>query len=200
MTEETFSFSQMCRALGKSTRYIRSLQTAIGLYIAPRGEPYTQSYLVFMRKVVSLRAFSVPIADINELLIKERKILEMLNVDSMSNSPIWFMAQKHSRVQSKTHLLLTGQNLGFDIAGGDVQCNLDYRTHNAELFDRKEMGENIHRAIDLYLDILNTVNKRVRSERAVLKSALTWAGNGFLPLARSVRAENAAIKQEPGAH
>lgn len=181
--EETFTFSQMCRMLGKSTRYVRSLQTAIGLYIPEPGELYTQSYLVFMRKVVSLRAFTVPIADINELLIKERKILEMLNVDSMTDSPIWFMAKSKPSVHSRTHLLLTGHNLGFDIAAGDVQCNLDYRTHEAELFGRKEMGENIHHAIALYLEILRTIDKRVRSERAVLKNALFWAGNGILPKA-----------------
>ncbi len=178
--ENTYSFSQMCRALGKSTRYVRPLQNAIDLHVPPKGELYPEAYATFMRKVVSLRAFSVPIADIKELLIKERKILEMLNLDSMSTSPIWFMSRGNPHVQSSNHLLLTGQDLGFDIAGGDVQCNLDYSPNEGELFDRREMGENIHHALQLYLEVLARVDKRVRSERAVLKNALSWAGDGFI--------------------
>ncbi|MFT5239214.1 MAG: hypothetical protein ACI9X0_000173 [Kiritimatiellia bacterium] len=179
--DDAFSVSEMCACVGKSSRYIRSLQAALGLYIAPNKVRYDACYVAFMRRVVALRTFNIPIADIKELLAKEVKILEMLNFDTMSDSPFWYMASGEVKVPSPRHLVLTGQDLGFDITEGDVQCNLDFAPREGELFDPGEMGESIHHALELYQVVSRKMDKRVRGERSVLLEALAWVGNGLLP-------------------
>ncbi|NIY16038.1 MAG: hypothetical protein GWM98_14645, partial [Nitrospinaceae bacterium] len=172
---EEYSFSEFCSALGKSPRYIRPLQIALGLHIPGRKDTYPENYLSFMRKVVSMRAFNVPIDDIKELLKKEVKILQMLHLDTVSDCPTWFMGNSDWQRQSRTHLLLTGIDLGFDFVEGEVQWNLNFRERTPELFHGHEMGEDIHHVIELYLKLLKKIDDRVRNERRVLLDALAWA-------------------------
>lgn len=178
---ETYTFHEMCQTLAKSGAYIRSLQQKIGISILPRSQGYPEPYVHFMRKVVALRTFNVTLDDIRELFQKETRILEMLHYDSLSDSALWFLGDGDAPARSETHLLLTGQDLGFPIASGAIQWNLDFTVREGELFAGHEMGEDIRRALDLYVQLLERIDTRVRSERSVLQDALAWAGNGLLP-------------------
>jgi len=178
---ETYKLDEMCEMLGKSVPYVRRLQAQIGVTIPPKGEGYSEAYVRFMRKVISLRAFNVPLDDISQLLTREKRILELLHIDAMSDSLTWYMAEGDHPVQSETHLLLTGHDLGFPVSSGAIQCNLDFRERDPELFGGHEMGEDVRRVIEVYLRILKKIDERVQRERAVLLDALAWAGAGLMP-------------------
>jgi len=177
---ETQSFHQMCKLLGKGPGYIRRLQLHLKLYMPSKQEGYSVAYMSFMEKAVSLRAFSVPLDDIADLLQKEKKILELLHVDSMTNSPAWYLELNTSDgTRSDRHLLLTGYDLGFPVASDHIQSNLDFGIKDQELFTRQEMGEDIRHVMDLYLKQLEKVKKRVFLEKPLLERALFWSEEAF---------------------
>ena len=173
---------QMCSVLGKSSGYVRRLQMTLGLPVPRRPERYPEKYVLLLRRVVSLRTFNVTVEDIKELLAKEQKILQLLHFDSVSNSPFWFMHDIDPPVPSERHLLLTGVDLGFPVTGSAIQCNLDFMDRDPELFGRHEMGEDVRRVLDLYLELLRRIDERVSEEKPVLQEALAWAGRGLVGL------------------
>lgn len=178
---ETYTLNELAVALGKSVPYLRQLQLQIKAE-PPRKKQdrWPESYVHFMRRAVALRMFQVPLDDIAELFQKERKILELLHFDAMTESPFWFLAVGDVVVRTDRHLLLTGHDLGFSVSAGAIQCNLDFRERNPELFGGREMGEDVRRVLDLYLKLLRKVDERVRNERPVLLDALEWVGNGLM--------------------
>lgn len=176
---EGLSFRKMCDELHKGPVYIRRLQSDLGLHVARRGQRYSAAYLSFMKKVVALRTFNVPIADIVDLLNKERKILELLHIDSISDSPTWYLDACDGHGYSPDRLLLTGYDVGFALLRGDIQWNLDFRSRDPELFAGTEMGEDVRRVIDLYLDRVDAVQERITRETPVLERALNWSIGAF---------------------
>jgi hypothetical protein len=178
---EVYTWSELAEAVGKSVPFIRSILSQIGVDMPRRVDRLPESMVQFLRKVVALRMFSVPIDDIAELFRKERKILDLLHFDTLSNEAFWFLAHGDNPVRSDRHLLLTGQDLGFPLAAGAIQCNLDFRVRNPELFGGHEMGEDVRQVVDLYLRQLRKIDGRVKAERPVLVDALSWVGSGLLP-------------------
>ncbi len=57
---ESYSFYQLCRKLMKPKPYVRHLQKKLDLYIPPNCEKYSREYLLFMRKIIAMRTYSVP--------------------------------------------------------------------------------------------------------------------------------------------
>ena len=178
---ETYTLNEFSAVIGKSVPYIRTLQSQLGLYVPPKADGYPEPYVRFMRKIVALRTFNVALDDIRELLQKEIKALSLLNFDAIHDSPIWYMAGREHPVKSDRHLLLTGHDLGFSIASGAIQSNLDFRERDPELFGGHEMGEDVRQVLKLYLKQLKKIDARVQSERQVLLEALAWAGPGLVP-------------------
>ncbi|MDA0576791.1 MAG: hypothetical protein O3B24_01695 [Verrucomicrobia bacterium] len=177
---ETYTLNELAVAVGKSVPYIRQLQAQLKVSAQRRPEAYPEAYVHFLRRVVALRMFQVPLDDIAELFEKEKKALELLHFDAMSQSPFWYLAAGDGTTRTDRHLLLTGHDLGFPVASGAIQCNLDFRERSRELFVGHEMGEDVRRVLDLYLKLLRKVDERVRTERPVLLEALAWVGNGLL--------------------
>lgn len=176
---ETYSFDELCRALGKFGGYARSIQSGLDLYIPQRKEPYSESYFRFMQRVVALRTLNVAIGDIKALLEKEKKLLELLHFDSINDSPIWYMSDAETPPRSDRHLLLTGHDLGFSLQSNEIQSNLDFRERAPELFRRDEMGEDVRDVVRLYLKVVKKIATRVQQERPVLEDALAWAAKAF---------------------
>lgn len=175
-----FPFYRLCKMLGKPSGYVRVLQSALQLYLPRKGEGYTNAYAAFLERVVSLRAFSVAVEDICDLFGKEKKILELLHVDSIANSPTWYLdACDNEQPHTERHLLLTGYDLGFPLGSDVIQSNLDFGRRDDELFTRHEMGEDIRRMLRLYLKLLMRVRERVTQEKPVLERALFWSEEAF---------------------
>ena len=176
---ESYSFGELCQLLGKSPAYVRHLQRSLDLHIPKGDQGYSEAYLAFLQRGVALRTFNVPVVDIQEISIKECKILELLHFDSMSNSPTWYLDACMGEDGSDGRLLLTGHDLGFPLTSEAIQSNLDFRERQAELFAGRDMGEDIQRVLDLYLKLVRKVNLKVRSQRPVLEEALAWAELAF---------------------
>ena len=177
---ETFKMHELCRTIGKSNPCIRRLQNALALPIPTRPERYPEKYMLFIRRIVALRTFNVPVDEIKELLEKEKKILQLLHFDSVAHDACWFMSSDDPPVPSDRHLLLSGIDLGTSLTSSEIQCNLDFHDRGAELFSRREMGEDIRHVLDLYVELLKQIDKRVSSEKPVLEEALAWAGRGLV--------------------
>ena len=179
--QNQMTYDEMCTELGKGRAYVRNLQHSLGLYV-PRREPgYSEAYLSFMHRVVSMRTFNVPVSDIQDLLSKEKKILELLHFDSMTDSPTWYLDAGDGEGYSPSRLLLTGYDVGFPIGEGDIQANLDFSERPPELFDGREMGEDMRAVIDLYLKRVEDIRVKVRTEIPVLEDALCWSEQAFEP-------------------
>jgi hypothetical protein len=176
---ETYTLAEVCGALGKGRTYIRRLQQALELPIPSSQAGYSESYTVFLRKVLALRTFSVPLEDICDLLKKEKRILELLHFDTMHEDPHWYLDGNTNHENSEHGLLLTGFDLGFPLSAEVIQANLSFRQREAELFDAREMGEDVRVVLRLYTRLLERIRARVENERHVLEDALAWAREAF---------------------
>ena len=177
MNTKGYSFADLCRMVGKDPFYVQSLQRHLGLYVAPKDAGYSQSYLIFLEKIVSLKAFHVPQDHIRELFEMEKKILCLLHVDSLSRSPSWYLDACDGSDDDEApadRLWLTGHRLGFPMDAPAVQHALDFGERDAELFKGKEMGEDIGRVLNKYLHLLRGMKDHLAKEKPVIENALYW--------------------------
>ncbi len=177
--ENQFTFSELCTAIGKSSFFVSNVQRTLGLYIPPSGQKYSAAYVAFMEKVVALRTFNIPLTDIAELFNKEKRLLELLKCDALSDSPTWYLDGCGAPKRSNRHLLLTGYDLKFDMTSHSIQPNLDFGIRDGELFTGHEMGEDLSLAIKLYRKLEKKIRTRVEKETPVLKNALYWGARAF---------------------
>ena len=177
--EKTFTFARLCEVVGKGTFYISNIQRNLGIYVPTADEGYSIAYVGFMEKIVALRTFNVALSDISDLFTKEKRILELLKFDSISDSATWYLDSCGTPHRDQDSLLLTGHALGFHLDGRQIQSNLDFGKKDGELFAGHEMGEDISRAIALYDKLAAKVRTRVEKETPVLKNALFWGAKAF---------------------
>ncbi len=175
----TYTFSQLCRAAGRAPGTILRLLNQIEADMPPRGGLFSEGYLRFVEKTIALRTLAVGIEELRELLAKEKRILELLRFDALSDSPTWYMDACTGPQRSEQHLFLTGYDVGFDLRTRAVQVNLDFSIRDDELFAGHEMGEDIVRSLDLYEQLVNRVKDRIRREKPVLENALYWCARAF---------------------
>lgn len=178
---ESYTWPEMAAILGKSVPYARNLLIQLGVEMPRRVDRYPERVLAFLRRIIALRTFTVPIDDIAELYRKEHKILLLLHMDALGADPFWFVGAGEQSVRSGRQLLLTGHTLDFDLTAGPIQCNLDFRVRSGELFSGREMGDDLRAVADLYLRQLRKIDSRVKLERPILLDALAWVGQGFIP-------------------
>jgi hypothetical protein len=177
--EARFTFTRLCEVLGKTPFYIANLQRTLGIYTPSSKEGYSLAYVSFMEKVVALRTFNVPASDIADLFAKETRILELLKFDSLSDSPTWYLDGCGAPSRSDEHLLLTGYALGFSLHSKAIQVNLDFGKRDDELFNGREMGEDVSRSLAVYVKRVAKVRGRVEKETPVLRNALFWGERVF---------------------
>jgi len=169
------TFSEMCHVLGKSSPYVHNLQVKLGMYIPSNGEDYTDAYVVFMQKVISLRTFSIPVDDICQLLETEKKLLKLLKVDSLTHSRTWYLdACGLASDVRRNRLLLTNHEIDLHITPDAIQSNLDFGAKEKELFTGHEMGEDARRVYEVYQRQKEEIMDRVKVETQVLERALDW--------------------------
>lgn len=159
---------------GKSSVYVRNLQNQLGLPVMERGS-YTYAYLAFVQRVIFLRAFSVPLQEISELFAREKQLLCMLKMDALASSRTWYLDQCGLAENTDSRLMLTGHNVGFPVQAGTIQTNLDFGRRDKELFESREMGEDVKLSLDAYLKAASKVKARIARERMLLRRALSWA-------------------------
>jgi hypothetical protein len=152
----------------KSVPFIMTVQKSFGL---PILKEYSAGYAVLISKLIWLQVASVPKKKIQIQLTRERKLLELLKVDSHTPSPNWFEDQCKENWGSGC-LLLSGYALGHK---SGVQTGLDFSERESELFGSREMGDDALRALALCMESQETILSRLRQEIPVLSSALKWS-------------------------
>jgi hypothetical protein len=186
--EEIVLFGDLCRILGKSPVYVLRLQQALDLYAPASKDGYTRAYVCFLEKIVALRTFGIPLADIADLFSKERRLLELLRFDALSDSPTWYLDGCGRQAGGAgDRLLLSGYCLGFSIDRPSYQPNLDFGRRDDHLFAGHEMGEDICRSLGIYREQAGKLCARIAREIPVLQNALYWGERYFERVATSTK-------------
>ena len=162
--------NEMAKVVGKNGAYIMTFQKKFGL---PTCKDYPDGYANLVKKLVYLSICSVPDKDIKALLIKERKLLELLKVDSLHDGSLWFESMCCMK-SGPTRLLLTGHDLGQPVDYGSIQTGLDFSERDKELFGAAEMGSSALKELQRYSEILNTIKVRIRQELPIVECAQKW--------------------------
>lgn len=182
--DEIVSFRALCQILGKSPVYVMQLQKALDLYVPRSDEGYRRPYVCFLEKMIAIRTFGIRLADIADLFAKERRLLELLRFDALSDSPTWYLdgcGRQVARDQGDC-LLLSGYCLGFSIDTPSYQPNLDFGRRDNHLFDGHEMGEDVYCSLRLYREQAQKLCGRISQEIPVLRNALYWGERYFEPV------------------
>jgi hypothetical protein len=162
---------------GKPVATLKALQKSLNLHV-PEDGVYSEAYCRFMEKIVALQALHVSRSAIADIFEKERQILRLLHVDSLSSSPTWYLdacVQPETRAALATRLLLSGYDLGFKLDTTALQDNLDFGSREKELFKGKEMGEDVRKLLSDYLRLFFAIRQAVSAEIPAIRNALNWA-------------------------
>lgn len=164
------NLARLAQVTGKSVPYVITLQKKFEL--AAR-EQYSSGHGVLLRKLIYLSICPVPVNEIKELLKSERRLLELLNVDSLHERPDWFEALC-TMSAGPTRLLLSGYDIGCALTADTLQAGLDFSARERELFEDHEMGANALVGLQLYAKVVEAIQARMRQEIPVMRAALKW--------------------------
>jgi hypothetical protein len=177
VNETPQTLASVAKRCGKPVATLKGLQKSLGLHV-PEDGVYPEAYCRFLVKIVALQALHVSRAAITDIFEKERQILRLLHVDSLSSSPTWYLdacAQPETRAALATRLLLSGYDLGFTLDTTALQDTLDFGSREKELFKGKEMGEDVRNLLSDYLRMLSAIRQVVSAEIPAIRNALSWA-------------------------
>ncbi|MEI8205436.1 MAG: hypothetical protein WCG03_01005, partial [Kiritimatiellales bacterium] len=152
--------------------FIMGLQQKFAL---PSCKEYSAGYAALMKKLVFLDACSVPAKECLALLTSEKRLLELLKVDSLDPVPEWFenlCSMKHG----PNRLLLSGYDLE---RKSGVQPGLDFAEREKELFGHRGMGADALRALELCRKASDAIRARLAQELPLLSVALKWGRNSL---------------------
>jgi len=165
------TLGEMATALNRSTVYLQGVQARFELPVF-KGAGYSEAYLAFLTTLVHLRTLSISEETLRDLWHIEKKLLQLLCVDS-TGSPTWFLDACGQTSHPKRRLLLTNHDLGVEIPSGALQLGLNFSDKLPELFAGKEMGEDAMRVLNKYIKLYTSIRSEVQAE---LPSVLAAAG------------------------
>ena len=99
------TLGDMAKSLNRSAVYLHGVQARFELP-AMEGAGYTEAYLAFLRTVVFMRMLNVSEESLRDLWHLEKKLLQLLHVDS-TGSPTWFLDACGRTNHPRRRLLLT---------------------------------------------------------------------------------------------
>ena len=159
---------ELAEASGKTVPFVMNLQQKFAL---PSCKEYSAGYAALVKKLVFLDACSVPAKDGLALLTAEKRLLELLKVDTLDPVPEWF-ENLCTMKSGPNRLLLSGYDLE---RKSGVQPGLDFAEREKELFGHQEMGADAIRALKLCREATAAVQSRLRQELPLLSAALKWS-------------------------
>ena len=161
----------LAKRVGKSVPTVLLFQKKFGL---PVYKDYSKGYMILLKKLIFLSICSVPDREVKSLLEKEKKLLELLKVDSLFDKEHWF--ESFCLMESgPTRLLFSGYDLGHPVDCEIVQPSLDFSEREKELFQSSEMGASALRELRRYSELHQKIQARIRQELPIVGNALTWA-------------------------
>jgi hypothetical protein len=174
------TLGDMAKALNRSAVYLHGLQARFELPTMA-GSGYPEAYLSFLRTVVFLRMLDVSEESLRDLWHIERKLLQLLHVDS-SGSSTWFLDACGQTTHPSRRLLLTNHDMGVALPSRTLQLSLNFAADLPELFAGKEMGEDALRVLGDYLKLQTRIQADVTTEVPLLRAATRWSRRLDLPL------------------
>jgi len=173
------TLSDMAKVLSRSPVYLYGLQKHFDLPVF-EAAAYSPAYLTFLRTLLILRTFNIAEAALLDLWQLEKKLLQLLHVDS-TGSPTWYLDACGASTHPERRLLLTNHDLGVPLTSSEVQTGLNFAESLPELVAGTEMGEDILRVLRVSLQIRARILADLAAELPHLRAAAKWA----IPLARS---------------
>ena len=167
------TLSKLCAALNRPYGVIQDIQKRFELPVF-KGAAYSDAYAAFLRTIIHLRIFSVSFDSLTQLWHLEKAVMRLLHADS-TGSPTWFLDSCGSKRRRSHRLLLSNYDLGSHIASGSVQLGLDFASATPELFTSAEMGEDVLKALTLYLKDYRAIALSLRAELPNLRAALNFS-------------------------
>ena len=172
------SLLDISKALNRPVIYISGLQKRFEL---PPIEEVSnrEAYFEFLRVVVAFRTFNISEESLRELWHLEKKLLQLLHLDS-TGSATWFLDACSQPENRHRRLLLTNYDLGVRISASNLQLGLNFATRPAELFAGQEMGEDAMRVLRECVKLQMDIYCAVSAELPHIRAAVNWGA----PLAR----------------
>ena len=167
------TLGDMAKLLNRAPVYLTGLQKRFELP-ALAGAGYSDAYLAFLHTVVFLRLFNVTEESLRDLWCLEKKLLQLLHVDS-TGSPTWFLDSCGPKTHPRRRLLLSNHDLGVALPSGTLQLGLNFAADLPELFAGKEMGEDALRVLGQYLKLFRRIQTDVATELPLLRAATRWS-------------------------
>jgi len=167
-----YTIGEIGKELNRLAVYLSGLQNRFELPVFS-GAGYSAAYLRFLEKVVYLRSFGISEERIRDLWEVEKKILQLLHVDTVG-SPTWFLDSCLQSRGMKRRLLLSNYDLGVEIGGQGLQLGLNFEERAAELFFGHEMGEDVMRVLQDYLKQSGKIRGELAVELPRLRGAVSW--------------------------
>ena len=175
LLKDMHTLGDMAKALNRSAVYLRGVQARFELPVF-EGAGYADAYLALLRTVVFLRVLNVPEEALRTLWRLEKKLLQLLNMDSAATgSPTWFLDSCGQATHPRRRLLLTNHDLGVDLPSGTLQLGLNFATELPELFAGKAMGEDALRVLGEYLKLYARIQADVSGEVPLARAAARWS-------------------------
>ena len=167
------TLGDMAKSLNRSNVYLRGLQSRFELPTF-EGARYPDAYLAFLQTVVFLRMLSIPEETLRDQWHTEKRLLQLLHVDSTGSST-WFLDACGQASHRERRLLLTNHDLGMPVPSRELQPGLDFSATLPELFEGAEMGEDVLRVLGDYLKLHTRIRAAVNTELPHIRGATAWA-------------------------
>lgn len=167
------TLSDLSRILNRPPVYVSGLQTRFELPVF-RDAAYSDAYAAFLRAIVFLRTLNVSEESLRELWGFEKKLLQLLHVDS-TGSRTWFLDSCGATTFPEKRLLLTNHDMGIPLSETELQPGLNFAASSPELFSGPEMGEDALRVLRECLKLRAGILKTVAAELPHVRSAVKWA-------------------------
>jgi len=169
------TLADMAKELNRPAVYLRGLQSRLEAPVR-KGATYGDNELAILRTVIHLRTLGISEDAILKLWALEKKLLQLLNVDT-TGSPTWFLDACGQTKNRKRRLLLTNFDLGMALTRKKIQPGLNFGERKKELFAGKEMGEDALRVLDLYLEQRNRILRDLAAELPNVHDAARLSGD-----------------------
>ncbi len=167
------SHGDMAKALNRPVVYLRGLQTRFELPVVGDAG-YPDAYFAFLQSVVFLRILNIPEESLRELWRLEKKLLQLLNMDS-TGSKTWFLDACGQTTHPQRRLLLSNYDIGVKLPSRTLQLGLNFASKLPEFFAGSEMGESAIRVLGQYLKICTRIQTGIDAESTLIRSAARWA-------------------------
>jgi len=173
MSATTHTLADLAKALNRPVVVITSFQHRFELP-SFGAVGYSDAYLAFLRTVVYLRAFSIAEDRLLRLWQFEKKLLQLLHVDS-TGSKTWFLDSCGAITGRDRRLLLSNYDIGIAVPARALQLGLNFDQKPPELFAGKEMGEDALRILNDIIPLQADICADVAAELPHLRQTIKWA-------------------------